>query len=152
MRSDSVFVLGLAGALYAFLILGILQATQRHNVRLWHTNREGITAVYGFIEERLNGREDTLANGGVPYVMRRLAQLQGVAYRTFHRALLFSVFTFSVTHLLFVLATALGLGIGIWLYQQGQITIGTVYLIRDDGLLGLIRRAAARLPHRRGQR
>jgi ABC-type multidrug transport system fused ATPase/permease subunit len=121
--------MGLAGALYAFLILGILQATERRNVRLWHTNREGIAAVYGFIEERLNGREDTLANGGGPYVMRRLAQLQGVAYRTFHRALLFSVFTFSLTHLLFVLATALGLGLGIWLYQQGQITIGTVYLI-----------------------
>ena len=34
----------------------------------------------------------------------------------------------------------------------GVLLVGTVYLIRDDGILGLIRRAAARLPHRRGQR
>jgi ATP-binding cassette, subfamily B, bacterial len=121
--------MGLAGVLYALLVLGVLQAVQRRNVRLWGAMREGVAAVYGFIEERLNGREDTLANGGVPYVLRRLAQYQGIAYHAFFRAQLFSVFTFSITHLLFVLATALGLGLGIWLYQKGQVTIGTVYLI-----------------------
>lgn len=121
--------MGLAGLLYAFVILILLQAVQRRNVRLWQATRASQAGLYGFIEERLSGREDTLANGGVPYVMRRLAQLQGVAYRTYVKARLFGVFTFSITHLLFVLATALGLGLGIWLYQQGQITIGTVYLI-----------------------
>ncbi|MCC6454948.1 MAG: ABC transporter ATP-binding protein [Caldilineaceae bacterium] len=121
--------MGLAGVLYALLVLGVLQAVQHRNVRLWGAMREGVAVVYGFIEERLNGREDTLANGGVPYVLRRLAQYQGDAYRAFFKAQLFSVFTFSITHLLFVLATALGLGLGIWLYQRGQVTIGTVYLI-----------------------
>jgi ATP-binding cassette, subfamily B, bacterial len=121
--------MGLAGALYALLILGILQIVHKRNVRLWQGMREGVAAVYGYIEERLNGREDTLANGGVPYVLRRLAHLQGVAFRSFFKAHLFGIFTFSLTHLLFALATALGLGLGIWLYQQGQVTIGTVYLI-----------------------
>ena len=121
--------MGLAGAIYALLVLTVLQLVQRRNVQLWQAARAGEAGLVGFVEERLNGREDTLANGGVPYVLRRLAQLQRVTYRTQMRVRLFGVFIFSVTHLLFVLATALGLGLGIWLYQQGQATIGTVYLI-----------------------
>jgi len=121
--------MGLAGAIYALLVLGVLQLVQRRNVALWQAARASEAGLVGFVEERLNGREDTLANGGVPYVLRRLAQLQRVSYRTQTQARLFGVFIFSVTHLLFVLATALGLGLGIWLYQQGQATIGAVYLI-----------------------
>ena len=121
--------MGLAGAIYALLVLTVLQLVQRRNVALWQAARASEAGLVGFVEERLNGREDTLANGGVPYVLRRLAQLQRVNYRTQTQVRLFGVFTFSVTHLLFVLATALGLGLGIWLYQQGQATIGAVYLI-----------------------
>jgi ATP-binding cassette, subfamily B, bacterial len=121
--------MGLAGVIYALLVLTVLQLVQHRNVALWQAARASEAELVGFVEERLNGREDTLANGGVPYVLRRLAQLQRVTYRAQTRVRLFGVFTFSVTHLLFVLATALGLGLGIWLYQQGQATIGAVYLI-----------------------
>lgn len=121
--------MGVAGATYALLVLALLQLVHQRTVRLWDAQREGQAGVYGYIEERLNGREDTLANGGAPYVLRRLATLQGVAFRAFMAARVFGIVTFSLTHLLFVLATALGLGLGIWLFQTGQITIGAVYLI-----------------------
>ena len=121
--------MGAAATLYALLTLALLWAVHGRNVRLWSRTRGASAELYGFIEERLAGLEDTRANGGAAYVLRRLAQLQGATYRAFYAAHLFGVFTFSLTHMLFVLATVLGLGLGIWLYQQGQITLGTVYLI-----------------------
>ncbi len=121
--------MGAAAALYALLTLVVLGTVHGRNVRLWSRERGAVAELYGFIEERLAGLEDTRANGGAAYVLRRLAQLQGATYRAFSAAYMFGVFTFSLTHLLFVVATVLGLGLGIWLYQQGQITLGTVYVI-----------------------
>lgn len=121
--------MGAAAILYAMLTLLTLWAVQERNVRLWSRQRGAMADLYGFIEERLTGLEDLRANGGESYVLRRLAQLQGVAYRAFSKAHMFGVFTFSVTHMLFVLATVLGFGLGIWFYQRGEITLGTVYLI-----------------------
>jgi ATP-binding cassette, subfamily B, bacterial len=121
--------MGGAATLYALLTFTLLQAVQKRNVWLWSRAREGNAGLYGFIEERLAGLEDTRANGGAGYVLRRLAQLQRATYVAHYAARMFGVFTFSVTHMLFVLASVLGLGLGIWLYQRGQISLGTVYLI-----------------------
>jgi ATP-binding cassette subfamily B protein len=121
--------MGLAATLYALLTLAILRAVQQRTVRLWVEAREGNAGLYGFIEERLAGVEDVRANGGEAYVLRRLAQLQAATYQAHNQARMFGVFTFSVTHMLFVLAGALGLGLGAYLYLQDQATIGAVYLI-----------------------
>jgi ATP-binding cassette, subfamily B, bacterial len=121
--------IGAAATLYALLTVGLLQAVQKRNVALWSRARGTNADLYGFIEERLAGLEDIRANGAEGYILRRLAQLQGATYRAHYAARLFGVFTFSVTHMLFVLATVLGLGIGIWLFQRGAITVGAVYLI-----------------------
>lgn len=121
--------MGIAGLLYAFLLLFVLQLAQARNVRLWGAAREALAGFNGFLEERLSGREDVRANGGETYVMRGLALFQYNAFQAHYRAQLFGDTMFAMTHMLFVLATALGLGMGIYLFLNGQMTIGTVYLI-----------------------
>lgn len=121
--------LGIAAFAYALLVMLALQAVQTRTVRLWSAARGTSAALYGFIEERMVGREDIRANGGVPYVIRRLLQLQGAVYRAHYHARVFGIFTYGLTHLLAVAARLLALGLGIWLFFQGQVTIGALFLI-----------------------
>lgn len=121
--------MGAAAAVYALLTVVVLQSMQRRNVQYAGAFRAAQAALNGFLEERLSGREDVRANGGEGYVLRGMALVQRTAYQAAYRARMFGVLLFSVTHLLFVLATALGFGAGIYLFLNGQVTIGTVYLV-----------------------
>ncbi|MEZ4677830.1 MAG: ABC transporter transmembrane domain-containing protein [Caldilineaceae bacterium] len=58
--------LGVAAFGYATLVLLALQAVQSRTVRLWGAARGTSAALYGFIEERMAGREDVRANGACP--------------------------------------------------------------------------------------
>ncbi len=121
--------LGVAALTYALLILLVLQAVQARTVRLWDRARGTNAALYGFIEERMGGREDVRANGAVPYVLRRLMLLQRDTYLAHYAARVFGIFTFALTHLFAVAARVLALGFGVWLFYNGQVTVGAVYLI-----------------------
>lgn len=121
--------LGLGGLVYALLILLVLRGVQRWAVQVWGQSRQANAELYGFIEERLGGTEDIRANGGEPYVMRRFYQLMRNLLQRDQQAELLSSGTFLVAHFLYVLSYALGLAIGAYLFSQGQLTIGGVYLI-----------------------
>ena len=85
--------------------------------------------LFGFIEERLAGTEDIRANGGVDYTMLRLHETLRRQYVIEQKGFALGMLTFSSTQGLFRLGTALGLGLGGWLYLNGTVTIGTVFLI-----------------------
>ncbi|MEZ4710750.1 MAG: ABC transporter ATP-binding protein [Caldilineaceae bacterium] len=121
--------MGAAAALYALLTVLVLQLMQPRNTRYAGAFRQAQAALNGFLEERLAGREDVRANGGEPYVLRGMALVQRAAYQAARNLRFFNAHLFALTHLLFVLATALGFGAGIYLFLNRQITIGTVYLI-----------------------
>lgn len=121
--------MGAAASVYALLTVVVLQVMQPRNTRYAGAFRQAQAALNGFLEERLGGREDMRANGGEGYVLRGMALVQRTAYQTAYRMKRFGVLIFAVTHMLFVLATALGFGLGIYLFLYGQTTIGTVYLI-----------------------
>lgn len=85
--------------------------------------------LFGFIEERLAGAEDICANGGVAYTMLRLHQTLRQQYVVEQKGFALGMLTFSSTQGLFRLGTALGLGLGGWLYLRDAVTIGTIFLI-----------------------
>ena len=121
--------MGLAGLFYAMFLIGVLQAAQKRTVRLWGAARESLAGFNGFLEERLSGREDIRANGGEAYVLSGLATFQYNAFQAQWKARLFGMLMYAATHMLFAIATVLGLGMGIYLFLNNQMTIGTVYLI-----------------------
>ncbi|MEZ4727680.1 MAG: ABC transporter ATP-binding protein [Caldilineaceae bacterium] len=121
--------MGVAAAIYALLTIIVLQAMQPRNTRYTTLFRQAQAALNGFLEERLSGREDVRANGGEGYVLRGMAVVQRAAYQAGYHMKRFGILLFAMTHMLFVLATALGFGLGIYLFLNGQATIGTVYLV-----------------------
>ncbi|HEY1013361.1 MAG TPA: ABC transporter ATP-binding protein, partial [Herpetosiphonaceae bacterium] len=95
----------------------------------WTASRAASADLFGFLEERLSGTEDIRANGAGAYVMSRLHGRARSVIRLNRRAILMGSATGNAMILMFGVATALGLGMGVWLFQRGEATLGTVYLI-----------------------
>ncbi len=126
-REDWRVGLGLtAYALLAFVALG---AVQNLAVTRWATEREARTEQFSFLEERINGMEEIRANGAEAYTLRRLYLLMRQMLRSNRSARLFSNIAFLLTNCLAIIGYAVGLALGAYLYSQGQVSIGTAFLI-----------------------
>jgi ATP-binding cassette subfamily B protein len=120
---------GLIGLLYAVLTVGILRAFHTPSTRLWGDISRGYADLHGYVEERIGGTEDIRANGGEQYVLNQLyPKMAHVAERRVKAHLMGGV-TFHTSFLLFVLMWVLTLGLAGYYYLQGQMSIGTVYLL-----------------------
>jgi ATP-binding cassette, subfamily B, bacterial len=120
---------GLGLTLYALLTLLTLRQVQNLAVSRWRAGRQAHAEQLGFLEERLTGMEDIRANGGEPYVMRRLYQLmRNLLYRE-RAAHLMQTLTFTITRFWTITGYVVGLALGVYLFLRGEATIGTVYLI-----------------------
>jgi ATP-binding cassette subfamily B protein len=115
--------------IYAVLTLATLLALQRLAVARWAGLSQAEAEQSGFLEERLAGTEDLRANGATPYVLRRLYQLMRNRMRRARAAFLMNNANSGITRLLYAVGYSAGLVIGVYLFRQGQVTIGTVYLI-----------------------
>jgi ABC-type multidrug transport system fused ATPase/permease subunit len=119
---------GLALTVYTFAGAYILNRSRDMAVESTAEERQASADVLGFVEERLNGLDDIRANGGGAYVMHRF---HGVLRRMFitgrhawaKRGLLWVIIIG-----LFTFGDIMSFGIGIYLFQAGAITLGTVYL------------------------
>jgi ABC-type multidrug transport system fused ATPase/permease subunit len=121
--------IGLAGAVYVTLSLGILWRIQRLAAKAWGAVRQADADLFGFLGERLEGMEDIRANGGAAYVMVRLYALMRGLLDGGRRAQLIGSWPFVLGYSVFMLVVLLTLGAGADLYLRGAITIGTVYLL-----------------------
>jgi ATP-binding cassette, subfamily B, bacterial len=92
---------------------------------------EMAAVLFSFIEERLAGLEDIKANGGRDYTMLKFHQTLRRQYVIEQKTFAISMLTWATTAGFFRAGTALGLGLGGYLYQLDIVTIGTVYLIID---------------------
>jgi ABC-type multidrug transport system fused ATPase/permease subunit len=121
---------GLAMSLFGLATLLIVGRLQGFGSSLWKERREAISALFGFLEERMAGTEDIRSSGATAYVMHRFYHLLRVAHRTLVRAgTIGAGITVNTADVLFALGSVTALGLGATLYQQGLLTIGTVYLI-----------------------
>ncbi len=120
---------GGALVLFAILSFAIINRLRDVAVPYWAAERESSSHLFGFIEERLGGTEDIRAAGATAYVMRANHELARDFMRKRLRAAVLGTATGSSSFLMFALGTAISLGIGAWLYRDGAISIGTVYLI-----------------------
>jgi ABC-type multidrug transport system fused ATPase/permease subunit len=90
--------------------------------------REISATLYGFLEERLAGREDIRANGAERYVMRQFHRImRDFFYKTRRAYMMYSLLWFIITGL-FTFGYVMALGLGAYLFVSGAITLGVVYL------------------------
>ena len=120
---------GVGLTLYTILTFTVLMAMQRVAVGRWLAVRTSSAAQSGFIEERLSGTEDLRAAGAEQHSLNQLDDLSHKLLISSQRAELASNLSFAITNVLFVIGYALGLAIGVGLYQSGQASIGSAFLI-----------------------
>lgn len=122
-------LLGLGLTVYCLATGVALRAVHRRAVPLNATDRQASAEQYGAIEERLVGTEDIRGVGAESWVLWRLLGIMQRRLRTHRRANLAASLSFFATKFLYVIAYAIGLALGAFLFEQHQVSLGTAYLI-----------------------
>lgn len=91
--------------------------------------RQAGAEFYGFIGETLAGREDVRANGAEAFVLRRCAESMRAWLAASLQAGMRGYAMVAAGDGLFGLGAATALGLSCWLYRDGALTLGAVYLI-----------------------
>ncbi|MCB8985990.1 MAG: ABC transporter ATP-binding protein [Ardenticatenaceae bacterium] len=120
---------GLIGLAYALVTVIFLSLVQNPMVRIWAEISKAYAHASGYLEERFGGTEDIRANGGEAYVLRGLYPINAVIARLRIKADLFGGFTFSTSHMFYILTLVATLGLAATLFLRGEMTIGAVYLM-----------------------
>ncbi len=119
---------GLALTAYVIVVVYVLIKRREVAVPATEVQREANANVFGFIEERLSGIDDIRANGAGAHVMNRLVDVQRKWFDDSRKAWNLQVSVFTVM----LAMTSIGhvgiLALGVWLYLEGAVTLGAVYL------------------------
>lgn len=121
--------IGGAMTIYAIVVLGSLLAMRNIAVPHWKEAREASADLFGFLEEHLSGTEDIRANGATGHSMNLLYGFAGKRLKKELRASFVSIRLYSLTTALHVVGHILALILGYYLYNQGVVTVGTVFMI-----------------------
>ena len=118
-------------ALTAFVIIAfvICNLIRSFAVPAYTAERESYAKLYGFIEERLIGIEDIRTNGGNDYTMDRFYDVNSDAYRRVLRSQIIGEIVQATTRIMFAIGLAISMGMGIYLFQEGTFTKGTVLMV-----------------------
>ena len=120
---------GLAISIFAGLALLVLTRFRDIAVPHWTAERQASADLFGFLEERLAGTEDIRSIGAEAYVMRRFYELMRMLMKRSLKANMMFNVLFNTYFLLFAMGNAMAFSVSALLYQQGLITMGSVYLI-----------------------
>ncbi len=121
----------IAGLLAIFVIAYMLVHARGQQLATpyWEKERQYSADLMGFVEERLAGVRDIQTSGAVTYTMRRFYEL--VRLRTW-QALKADVVTdvgWTISKIFYDMGTVAGMALGAYLFLNGQLSLGTVYLV-----------------------
>jgi ABC-type multidrug transport system fused ATPase/permease subunit len=120
---------GIALSVFAAIALVALWRMRDMASPHWKAEREASAEQFGFLEERLAGTEDIRSSGAKPYVMRRFFDLmRNLMQKTLKAILMFNIMI-NLMQCLFAVSNAVAFAMSAYLFTQGTITIGTVYII-----------------------
>ena len=120
---------GLALTAFSAVMLAVLARMRHLAVAQSKAERDASTETFGFIEERLSGREDIWSSGAKPYVDRRFRELLRGWFRTELKVGLMTAMVFNTNTVMFRTGSAISLAVGAYLFLNDLATIGTAYLI-----------------------
>ena len=120
---------GVAFLGFCFITVLVLIRVIPFAVGQWEKAREASSELFGFLEERLAGTEDIAALGAGPYILRRFSETLTVFLRDTRKAWVKGSVIWLASLVTFTLGNITALAMGAWLFQQGILTIGAVYII-----------------------
>jgi ATP-binding cassette subfamily B protein/ATP-binding cassette subfamily C protein len=115
--------------LFTVTALSILIRLRSLAVPYWAALRQISAEFFGFLGEHLAGTEDIRANGAISYVMHRFYGILRRWRPLYHKARLAGTVLWGTTIGLFAIGNAIAFAVGAYLWNQGGITIGNVYLL-----------------------
>ncbi|GCF07267.1 ABC transporter ATP-binding protein [Dictyobacter arantiisoli] len=127
--------LGIVFSLFAVVTLFAMGKVRNIAIPHWKVARQASAHFFGFLEERLNGREDILSSSATNYVMHRFYQALQQSYKLEKKAGLMGSTLGATTVICFTLGYVMAFSLGTYLYQQGAITLGGIYLLYQYMLL-----------------
>lgn len=121
-------LVGVIMAVYALFTLWALNAVRSLAIPAWGSAREASASFYGFLEEQLSGTEDTRSSGAVPWTVRNFARLMYLRLKSEQKASIMNAAIFGVVAFCAILGLGISLVTGYLLYNEGLITLGTIFL------------------------
>ena len=118
-------------ALIGFVVIALIiyNLTRSIAVPIYTSEREGYSKLFGFLEERFTGIPDLRSNGGVGYSMHRFYDENRDVYGRAVKAQVMGEVLQTISGVMFTLGFALSMGMCAYLFQKGDFTLGTVYLV-----------------------
>lgn len=121
--------LGLAFLIFAIVGIALLNWVRRFGTAEWQAAREHSATFYGLLGEIIAASEDLRSSGAVRYALHRfMAQLR-LWLPVARRADLWGSAIWMAAMALFAMSDVLAFGIGGWLFLDGAIVLGTVYMV-----------------------
>ena len=120
---------GLAVAVFALFFLVTRVRLLYFLMPFWEVESEARAQLYGFLGERITGIRDIQKSGAVPFTMARLYETLRRRVLSWMKAGIVGRLVWGVVSTVNSFRYPLGLAVGAYLFYQGEITIGTVYLI-----------------------
>ena len=126
-RDDWRAALGLM--VFGAVCFGVMTRLRTISVPYWRRQREASADLFGYIEERLGGTEDVRSSGAESYVLHRLYPRLKQRVETMVIARIVGSSQWSVPNMIFAFWNVAAFIYVGWLYRQGQLTIGSGFLI-----------------------
>lgn len=131
-------LIGIAYSLIAVLAYCSILLIQRKIMVLWTKYREDEAQLYGYIQESVSAREDIIGIGEVDYLKLKLQDFLRKIKRDYRKAMVISNIPTSSFFGLLNIGDLVAIGIGVFLFYKGNLSIGSVYLISN--YVGLLNR------------
>ena len=120
---------GLALSTFAFVSIAVIIRMRNVSVSSWKADREASTETYGFIEERLAGREDIRTSAAQSHVMKGFFDHMWKWFRVRVKTEAIASVVANIAQFVNSAGLAVSLFVGAYLFYEDWISIGTVFLI-----------------------
>lgn len=120
--------IGIGQTLFVLMAFYLTGKIKDFSVGYWKSNRQKMGEVFGFMGEVIQNTEDLNANGAKTYALKNSQKLlmdwmpirirAGIAGWSFYMLSLFLQMT----------SFGISLLLGTWLWQQGMVSVGTIYM------------------------
>lgn len=121
--------ISLALGIYTLLSLISFYYMRRRAIPYWEAARQAAADLFSFLEEHLSGTEDLRSSGAGTYVLRKLFQLSKVRLDKQIKGADMDILFVAMWFALYTLGQIVAFTAGYLLFQQGVVTVGTVYLL-----------------------
>ncbi|HVF99689.1 MAG TPA: ABC transporter ATP-binding protein, partial [Chloroflexia bacterium] len=107
----------------------LMNSLRRLAVPHFKEGRQASADLFGYLEERLAGTEDIRSSGAIQHAMRGLHIRSRALLEKQRMAAIVGSLTWNTTFAFLLFSLAGAMGIGSYLLLEGQISIGTLYVI-----------------------